>query len=170
MNTFQNIKAKRYHIDEWVNGEAVFRKISGNEIIHCIAKGPVSITDGALDNCCRIKEDTICRSTGLTIDGREAYENDIYRDDYGESIYRITWDDRTASYVFADYGFTGQMMEYGWDEVGGEFDIIETLSVDDFYDLSHMTYVGNLYDFESMEAAYQKAMEQISIQEETERQ
>ena len=45
-----------------------------------------------------------------------------------------------------DYGFTGTLMEYGYDEDAGEFGVIDTNGFDDFYNIDQIKVVGNIYE------------------------
>jgi uncharacterized phage protein (TIGR01671 family) len=74
----------------------------------------------------------------------EIYEGDIIKLDNEISV--IRFDEKTARFVIDDYGIQGCMMEYGWDESVGGFEVVDTNGFDDFNDLSDIDVIGNIHE------------------------
>lgn len=72
----------------------------------------------------------------------EIYEGDILEDE--EDFYIVRFDEKRSSYVLDVYGVSGMMLESGWDETAGEFKIVESLYIDDFYQVPKV--IGNIYE------------------------
>jgi len=76
------------------------------------------------------------------INNVDIYEGDILEDE--EGFYVVRFDEKCSSFVLDVYGVSGMTLESGWDETAGEFKIIETLYVDDFYQVPKV--IGNIYE------------------------
>lgn len=72
----------------------------------------------------------------------DIYEGDILEDE--EDFYIVRFDEKRSSFVLDVYGVSGMMLESGWDETAGGFKIVETLHIDDFYQVPKV--IGNIYE------------------------
>lgn len=78
-----------------------------------------------------IDESTLCRFTGFyDTKKQKIWEYDIT--DYDDVISMIRYDEDEGSFVIDDYGTKCCLMEYGWDEDAGEFDVVDTNKFNDF--------------------------------------
>ena len=136
-------KAKRKDNGEWVEGYYLkYIKPSNGEIEHRIF-----VSDGDGVTWYTVTEDTLCQYTGLTDkNGKKIWENDILFDDDVYSLVR--WDEEEARFVIDDYGTKGCLMEYGWDEDAGRYDVVDTNGFDDFTTpvSDFLKVVGNKFD------------------------
>lgn len=88
---------------------------------------------------------TLCQYTGFKGKNKNMiWENDILLYDDIKSVVR--WDEEKASFVIDDYGVKGRLMEYGFDEDAGEYDVVETNSFDDFINTDILEVIGNIID------------------------
>lgn len=77
--------------------------------------------------------------------GKDIYDQDIVRFGDDEIISVVRYDVEKAMFVIDDYGYAGRLMENGWDEDAGNFDVIDTNNFDSFHDLSDIEVIGNTY-------------------------
>ena len=153
-------KAKRMDNGEWVMGGSIIQFLDDGVISFyipqfnekCICTHD-DITDDILgfENCrfYKVDADTICQCTGLTDkNGNKIWENDITRDNEDDMTMVVRWDNEKLKFVFDDYGMTGCLMEYGWDENAGRFDVVDTYEVDDCCNPINevLEVIGNIFD------------------------
>lgn len=131
-------KAKRIDNGEWVEGWLIKDEVTGQCFIHASGNS-VNESDKVNEEGClrfvafEVDESTICQYTGLTDKkGKKIWENDVVRDVDEDMIVVVRWDEEKLRLVLDYYGIKGCLMEYGWDECMGEFDVVDTYGFDDF--------------------------------------
>ena len=136
-------RAKRIVNGSWVEGH-LLKSFTG---ICFIAKSFDNILN--VLEAYEVDKDTICQYTGLTDkNGNKIWENDVLRDTDDEIIMVVRWDDEELRFVLDDYGYNGCFMEYGWDELAGEFEVVDTYGFDDFCSPINKVceVIGNIFD------------------------
>lgn len=142
--------------NKWVEGYYLSRE----ETTYCVAEDyerfPVKtlhyiaeecMTDWGLPNEFRLYEidpDTICQL--IQTDKVRVWENDIVRwEDEDDIISVIRYYFEEARFVLEDYGVSGCLMEYGFDETAGEFKKLDINGFGDFYEFN-FEVIGNVFD------------------------
>lgn len=77
--------------------------------------------------------------------GKDIYDRDIIRFNDDDIISVVRYDVEKAKFVIDDYGYAGRLMENGWDEDAGDFDVLDTNDFDSFHDISDIEVIGNTY-------------------------
>ena len=77
--------------------------------------------------------------------GKNIYDKDIIRFNNDDVISVVRYDVENAKFVIDDYGYAGRLMEYGWDDYAGDFDVVDTNDFDSFHDMSDVEVIGNTY-------------------------
>lgn len=145
--------------NKWVEGYYLSRKETTYCFIEDYDRNPVktlhyiavdSMTDWGLPNefrCYEIDPDTLCQYVEQNdLCSNKIWENDILFDDDVYSLVR--WDEEEARFVIDDYGTKGCLMEYGWDEDAGRYDVVDTNGFDDFTTpvSDFLKVIGNKFD------------------------
>lgn len=150
MKTYYKAKVKNWNElpkdEQWVYGYYVQGFNIYEEPLHIIFD-PTTIfySSGETDGWEEIDVNTLCACTVLTDKiGNKIWENDILFDDDMYSVVR--WDDEEARFVIDDYGTKGCLMEYGFDEDAGDYDVVDTNGFDDFCSMDSFKIVGNIFD------------------------
>ena len=137
-------KAKRIDNGEWVEGSYLNCKGS-TTYKHNIR----TFDDEWGVEWVEVDETTICQYTGLTDkNGNKIWENDVVRDTEDDMTMVVRWDDEELRFVLDDYGYTGCVMEYGFDEFAGIFDVVDTYGFNDFCKTvdKFVEVIGNIFD------------------------
>lgn len=138
-------RGKRLDNGEWVEGY-----ISEHTLIPCVMQSyigwVIECKPTKLYECdwFEVDPNTVGQYTGLTDkNGKRIFEGDIFED---------RSDDMYAVVVFKDgcfrlewHGITGAWMEYGFDECGGGWGIVECESLDMYY-VRNFEIIGNIHD------------------------
>ena len=133
-------KAKRKDNGEWVEGDLVHSVYKINDI--CVGKY------GSEVGMHQVDESTICQYIGLKDkNGNKIWGNDVVRDTYDDMSMVVRWDEEKLRFVLDYYGYSGCLMEYGYDETAGRFDVVDTYGFDDFYNPDQFfEVIGNIFD------------------------
>lgn len=152
-------KAKAKINNSWVEGFYA----SKQETTYCFKedyeKNPVetkhyiiqdTMTDWGMPNQLRpieIDEATVCVCTGRKdCEDKLIWEHDILFDKEEGDYLLVRWDEERGSFVLDAYALSGALMEYGWDETAGAYDVVETYTFNDFISLSPFEVAGNVFD------------------------
>lgn len=133
-------KGKRLDNSEWVEG--YYMNLDGH---HYILIGKLDIMNGYPELVKYvINPKTLCQL--IQTDKVRVWENDIVRwEDEDDIISVIRYDFEEARFVLDDYGISGCLMEYGFDETAGEFKKLDTNGFGDFYEFN-FEVIGNIFD------------------------
>jgi hypothetical protein len=165
-------KAKSIETGEWVIGlylPVVGRQIVVAEADEHVVKHEELIFDKhyilvtrlpdklnwSVDDCytaVEVDEETVCR--GCELFNKLFFENDVVMDRiYGETPYDyrdefsvIEYDSYQFNLCY--YGKTAEMTENGWNEDGGDWEVIERIAFADlfFQDIKDLQIIGNIID------------------------
>ena len=139
-------RGKQITNGEWAEGSLV--QTTAVSLKSFIAKS-ACYTFGKWDwnKCVEVDLNTICQYIGLLDkNGNWIYENDIIRDADEDMTMVVRWDEEKLRFVLDDYGYTGCLMEYGFDETAGEFDVVDTYGFDDFCSTNSFEVIGNIFN------------------------
>lgn len=147
MNREVRYKAKRYDNKQWVEGSLIVLDAdSGYYFIteEYLSASTLPVRNLIYDHTYLVDPDTICQL--VQTDKVRVWENDIVRwEDEDDIISVIRYDFEEARFVLDDYGISGCLMEYGFDETAGEFKKLDTNGFGDFYEFN-FEVIGNIFD------------------------
>ena len=150
-------KAKRIDNGEWVEGNLILTPKADEDFKAIIIPFDDNgeYTEGVNDNDLgfetwyKVDMTTICQYTGLTDkNDNKIWEHDVVRDTEEDMTMVVRWDDEELRFVLDDYGYTGCVMEYGFDEFAVRFDVVDTYGFNDFCKTvdKFVEVIGNIFD------------------------
>lgn len=153
-------KAKDKETKEWIKGNHINMITSGDKndyILHhyifnndnlTITKNELDVLNIPIGKFIReIDKNTLCRSTNKVDNQDEIiYENDIILDTEEDDLCVVRWDSNNSKFVIDIYGIKGCLMEYGFDETVGDYEVVDTIDLCDIDCFNIFKIVGNIFD------------------------